>query len=96
MPGTLKIAHFHGDNRAKTTEELQDYDVVLTTYRTLASDWKGRQVLQELEWFRVVLDEGKLSGALKAGGKGFSYLRITLSQQVTYMRYSALDPKSIF
>lgn len=54
---TLKVALFHGDSRAKTTEALVDHDVVLTTYRTLVFDWKGRRVLQAMEWFRVVLDE---------------------------------------
>ncbi|RYP37998.1 hypothetical protein DL767_002726 [Monosporascus sp. MG133] len=56
-PGTLRVAVFHGDGRAKTTEALVDHDVVLTTYRTLVMDWKGRQVLQEMGWYRVVLDE---------------------------------------
>ncbi|RYP69277.1 hypothetical protein DL770_008287 [Monosporascus sp. CRB-9-2] len=56
-PGTLRVAVFHGDGRAKTTEALLDHDVVLTTYRTLAMDWKGRRVLQEMGWYRVVLDE---------------------------------------
>ncbi|RYP62194.1 hypothetical protein DL771_009826 [Monosporascus sp. 5C6A] len=56
-PDTLRVAVFHGDSRAKTTEALVDHDVVLTTYRTLAMDWKGRRVLQEIGWYRVVLDE---------------------------------------
>ena len=66
---TLKVALFHGDSRAKTTEALVDHDVVLTTYRTLVFDWKGRRVLQAMEWFRVVLDEGKLSSSLTANKK---------------------------
>jgi SWI/SNF-related matrix-associated actin-dependent regulator of chromatin subfamily A3 len=57
-PNTLKVALFHGDRRAKTTEALLDHDVVLTTYRTLAFDWKGRRTLQGVRWFRAVLDEG--------------------------------------
>ncbi|RYP51600.1 hypothetical protein DL768_003107 [Monosporascus sp. mg162] len=56
-PDTLRVAVFHGDSRAKTTEALVDHDVVLTTYRTLAMDWKGHRVLQEMGWYRVVLDE---------------------------------------
>ncbi|OCL05964.1 hypothetical protein AOQ84DRAFT_322110 [Glonium stellatum] len=56
-PGTLRVALFHGDTRAKTTEALIDYDIVLTTYRTLAFDWKGHRILQKIGWFRVVLDE---------------------------------------
>ena len=61
---TLRVALFHGDSRTKTTEALVDHDVVLTTYRTLALDKKGRRVLQEMGWFRVVLDEGKLTSSL--------------------------------
>jgi SNF2 family DNA or RNA helicase len=72
---TLKVALFHGDNRAKTTEALVDHDVVLTTYRTLVFDWKGRRVLQAMEWFRVVLDEGKLSSSLTANRKCHCYLQ---------------------
>ena len=74
---TLKVALFHGDNRAKTTEALVDHDVVLTTYRTLVFDWKGRRVLQAMEWFRVVLDEGNLGSSLTANRKYHCYLQNT-------------------
>jgi SNF2-related domain len=53
--------NFHGETRAKTCEVLTDQDIVFTTYHTLASDWKGHRVLQDIRWFRVVLDEGKLT-----------------------------------
>ncbi|KAI8711490.1 hypothetical protein NCS52_01412700 [Fusarium sp. LHS14.1] len=56
-PGALRTAIFHGDDRAKATEELSNYDVVLTTYPTLLADSKGRRVLQDIVWFRIVLDE---------------------------------------
>ncbi|KAH0537127.1 hypothetical protein FGG08_006060 [Glutinoglossum americanum] len=56
---TLSVYDFHGESRAKTCEALADYDVVLTTYHTLAADWKGHRVLQDTRWFRVVLDEGE-------------------------------------
>lgn len=57
----LDVGFFHGDGRAKTPDELMEYDVVLTTYRTLAADWRGKQVLQNIAWLRVTLDEGKLT-----------------------------------
>jgi hypothetical protein len=58
-PNTLSVGSFgHGDG--KTLRSLPDNDVVLTTYHTLAADWKGKRILQQLTWFRVVLDEGKL------------------------------------
>ena len=51
---------FHGE-RANIPDQICDHDVVLTTYSTLMSDagLKGRQVLQSISWFRVVLDEGE-------------------------------------
>jgi len=50
---------FHGDLRQKTADGIDSYDVVLTTYQTLAADWKGVRVLHKVTWLRVVLDEGK-------------------------------------
>ncbi|KAI1357569.1 SNF2 family N-terminal domain-containing protein [Xylaria arbuscula] len=54
---TLRIAVFHGSNRAKTESEIADNDIVLTTYNTLVADQKSGGLLQHIEWFRVVLDE---------------------------------------
>lgn len=58
-PQTLEVGRFHGDGRAKTPNALLSYDIVLTTYHTLAADWKGKKILQKIAWFRVTLDEGK-------------------------------------
>lgn len=93
---TLEIALFYGDGRAKVTEALLDHDVVLTTYRTLAFDWKGRRVLQTLEWFRIVLDEGKLI-ALKQHTYGRDRcLGMPLQSLIANGSHSALDPKPTF
>ncbi|KAJ3578806.1 hypothetical protein NPX13_g1763 [Xylaria arbuscula] len=54
---TLRIAVFHGSNRAKAESEIADNDIVLTTYNTLVADQKSGGLLQHIEWFRVVLDE---------------------------------------
>ena len=35
-----------------------NHDIVLTTYATLVADFKRHRVLHDLEWFRVILDEG--------------------------------------
>jgi SNF2 family DNA or RNA helicase len=36
-----------------------DFDIVLTTYSTLVGDFsKDPGVLHQVQWFRVVLDEG--------------------------------------
>lgn len=35
-------------------------DITLTTYSTIAADFcRGRRILSNISWFRVVLDEGK-------------------------------------
>lgn len=58
-PGTLKVCIFHGSGRPKSPEGVIDHDLVLTTYATLSADSSVLRVLQEIEWYRVVLDEGK-------------------------------------
>lgn len=40
-PGALKVAVFHGPNRASDPSELEGVDVVLTTYATLALEGGG-------------------------------------------------------
>ena len=57
--GTLRICTFHGSSRPKSPEGVIDHDLVLTTYATLSADSKDLKILQEIEWYRVVLDEGK-------------------------------------
>ena len=51
---------FHGPNRPYDSELLVTFDVVLTTYATLVADEKTSGVLHQIEWYRVVLDEGRL------------------------------------
>jgi SNF2 family DNA or RNA helicase len=58
-PGTLKVCIFHGSSRPKSPEGVIDHDLVLTTYATLSADSNVLRVLQKIEWYRVVLDEGK-------------------------------------
>lgn len=50
---------FHGDCRPKIPTAVTDNDIVLTTYATAVADWKGCKVLQQISWFRLVLDEGE-------------------------------------
>ncbi|GAW14445.1 hypothetical protein ANO14919_038480 [Xylariales sp. No.14919] len=59
-PGHLSLCVFHGKNKPKVVGGFINNDVVLTTYRTLESDWKARGLLQKVMWFRVVLDEAHL------------------------------------
>ena len=37
----LKIHEYHGTNRVRDAAKLAEYDLVVTTFETLASDWAG-------------------------------------------------------
>ncbi|KAJ4393683.1 hypothetical protein N0V93_002898 [Gnomoniopsis smithogilvyi] len=54
----LQHLRFHGSSRPRTVEALKAPDVILTTYATLAADHDGPGLLYNMEWYRVVLDEG--------------------------------------
>lgn len=66
----LRILTYHGQNRNQSSADLSKYDIVLSTYETMAQEFipagatgKAQQVprskgLYSIEWRRVVLDEG--------------------------------------
>ncbi|XP_077587001.1 helicase-like transcription factor isoform X1 [Stigmatopora nigra] len=56
----LKVYMYHGPDRNRNTVFLSSQDVVLTTYNVLSADFakEGRSPLHEINWLRVVLDEG--------------------------------------
>lgn len=56
--GALIFIHFHGSGRPREPEVLRSVDLVLTTYATLAADHADQGILHQMEWYRVVLDEG--------------------------------------
>lgn len=69
--GRLKVYLFHGANRAKTLEELEGYDVILTSYAVVESSYRKerygfsrhkrkvreKSLLHTKKFYRVVLDE---------------------------------------
>lgn len=69
--GMLKVLLFHGANRASTAKELEEYDVILTSYSVLESVFrkerygfkrvnglvKQKSPLHAVNFYRVVLDE---------------------------------------
>ncbi|KAF5500394.1 putative SWI/SNF-related matrix-associated actin-dependent regulator of chromatin subfamily A member 3-like 1 [Colletotrichum siamense] len=56
-PGVLNISMFHGLSRQQDLRALAGSDIVLTTYATIVAEEKGKNTLQQLCWFRIVLDE---------------------------------------
>ncbi|XP_073016487.1 putative SWI/SNF-related matrix-associated actin-dependent regulator of chromatin subfamily A member 3-like 1 isoform X1 [Primulina eburnea] len=55
--GSFKVYIYYGE-RTKDAKELQKYDIVLTTYSTLASDESSvKSPIKNIEWRRVILDE---------------------------------------
>ncbi|XP_048732691.2 helicase-like transcription factor [Ostrea edulis] len=53
----LRVSTFHGRNRSEVSV-LTENDIVITSYDTLRIDAKTQRTLQQVKWFRVVLDEG--------------------------------------
>ncbi|TFL01722.1 SNF2 family N-terminal domain-containing protein [Pterulicium gracile] len=67
----MKVLVWHGSGRASNTEELEKYDVVLTTYAVLESCFrkqekgfarKGKMITEDspvhkIKWRRIILDE---------------------------------------
>ena len=57
---TLKTVKYHGQKRETQLAVIEDSDIVITTYHTLAADFAAKASrLNEIVWFRVVLDEGR-------------------------------------
>lgn len=58
----LSILIFHGPDRPKNYEELAKYDVVITTYATVSSEFHKNGspsplYSSEFKWWRIILDE---------------------------------------
>lgn len=71
VEGSLKVLLFHGANRATSVEELEKYDVILTSYSIMESVYrkenygfkrknglvKEKSPLHHVKFYRVILDE---------------------------------------
>ena len=67
----LDIFVHHGQSKSLIALELQDKDIVFTTYGTLMSEFKEDMhgPLLRAKWLRVVLDEGHQVGFLSLSPK---------------------------
>ncbi|KAL4936206.1 SNF2 family N-terminal domain-containing protein [Aspergillus oleicola] len=55
---SIQTLKYHGPTRAKLSEHFATHDVVLSTYATVAAEFRaGASRLHAFQWFRVVLDE---------------------------------------
>ncbi|CAM1506220.1 Fc.00g058610.m01.CDS01 [Cosmosporella sp. VM-42] len=54
----VKVIRYHGHGRERDLRAISRSDIVITTYKTLATDdASNKSPLHSLGWFRVVLDE---------------------------------------
>ncbi|EPE30717.1 P-loop containing nucleoside triphosphate hydrolase [Glarea lozoyensis ATCC 20868] len=58
FPNTINIYKYHGPKRESDLLKLLDFDVILTTYATVAAEFRRcSNILHSINWFRIVLDE---------------------------------------
>ncbi|KAL7818824.1 SNF2 family N-terminal domain-containing protein [Trichoderma aethiopicum] len=67
VPGQLSYHIYHGPNRIKDVARLAQFDIVITTYGSVSNELSSRRKaktgsfpLEELGWFRIVLDEAHM------------------------------------
>jgi SNF2 family DNA or RNA helicase len=86
--GKLTYYVYHGPSRIQDVQELAKFDIVFTTYGTVASEWsdalKKKKALASLHWFRIVLDEAHtIRNATTRGSKGAGALHAQRRWAVT-------------
>ncbi|KAB8254841.1 SNF2 family N-terminal domain-containing protein [Aspergillus pseudonomiae] len=66
LNGGMKMMRYHGRSRKELVSNIDRYDIVITTYNTLAKEHdakilgKGQSPLHDFAWYRVVLDEAHM------------------------------------
>ncbi|KAI9684348.1 MAG: hypothetical protein M1829_002158 [Trizodia sp. TS-e1964] len=68
-PDTLSYYVYHGGSRCSNIEHLATFDIVITTYSVVSSEFdkRGKKMkdsgispLEQINWFRIVLDEAHM------------------------------------
>lgn len=65
LNGSLDYLLYHGRARSESVNKIEEKDIVITTYNTLAKEHsakllgQGKSPLHEIKWHRIVLDEGQ-------------------------------------
>ncbi|KAH8687414.1 SNF2 family N-terminal domain-containing protein [Tricladium varicosporioides] len=58
LPNTLNTHKYHGPRKELDPLKLLNFDIVFTTYATVATEFRrGSNILHNINWFRIVLDE---------------------------------------
>ncbi|KAH8690546.1 SNF2 family N-terminal domain-containing protein [Talaromyces proteolyticus] len=54
----LRVLRYHGSSRGGDDVDFSNYDIVISTYATIATEFgRGASQIHSVQWFRVVLDE---------------------------------------
>jgi SNF2 family DNA or RNA helicase len=65
LDNAISYCEYYGSGRAKLFDQLQSYDLVITTFSVVRMDWKAHlksespTTLHDIQWHRIILDEGK-------------------------------------
>ena len=57
-PRQIESAIYHGSDRERLATRFYEYDIIVTTYETMRSEWETQGPLFNGKWLRIVLDEG--------------------------------------
>ncbi|KIW17867.1 hypothetical protein PV08_05062 [Exophiala spinifera] len=58
-PGRMRWTKHHGNHRLSQLSQINNFDVILTTYNTVASEAKTSSILFQARWRRIILDEAQ-------------------------------------
>jgi hypothetical protein len=63
--GFMMVCRHHGKSRISNINDVDAFNIVLTTYHTLSADWKAwkagtNSVMYSMRWKRIILDEGNV------------------------------------